>query len=404
MPGRPSTVRIEGPLQLYAQGFAAELARQGCAEGTASHQLHLLAHLSRWLGERRLDPEDLTGERATEFLRDRRASGRSKRCSARGLAPLLQYLREVHAVPEAGLPIAATPLAHVADAFATYLAQERGLSPQTIAHYQRFGGWFLSALSASRELDPLGHLTAGDVSVFLLAQSAQRSDGSLGNVASGLRALLRFLYMRGYTTAPMVAAVLGPVGWRRDSLPKALEPGEVTQLLGSVDRTTGNGRRDFAILLLLVRLGLRAGEVAALCLDDVDWRTGVLQIPGKGRRREPLPLPVDVGEALADYCTHDRRHGDCRSLFLQGLAPHGSLSRMAITALVYRRCLVAGLPRYGAHRLRHTAATDMRRAGVGLAEIGQVLRHRDLATTALYAREDIDALRTIAAPWPGGAR
>lgn len=192
MSGRRWTVRIEGPLQPYAQGFATELARQGYAEGTETHQLYLLAHLSRWLGEHQLDPEGFTNERAAQFLRERRASVRSTRCSARGLAPLLQYLRGVHAVPEADLPIATTPLEHVIDAFAMYLAQERGMAPQTIAYYRRVGSWFLSALPVSREPYLLGHLTAGDVSAFLLAQSVRQSGGSLGNVVKGIRALLRF--------------------------------------------------------------------------------------------------------------------------------------------------------------------------------------------------------------------
>jgi integrase/recombinase XerD len=403
MSGKPSTVRIYGPLQPYAHGFAADLFRQGYAEGTVIHHLYLLAHLSTWLTEQRLDPMRLSRERAAEFLRDRRAGGKMNRSSPRGLAPLLQYLRRLRAVPEPVTPCAMTPLEEIVEEFTSHLVRERGLARQTIVYYRRVGVLFLSTLRSAPGLDQLADMTVADMSAFLLDQSRHLGDGALGNVVTGLRALLRFLHARGYTPAPMAPAAFSPPGWRRDSLPRALDPSQVATLLESVDRTTSDGRRDFAILLLLVRLGLRAGEVAALTLDDVHWRAGEILISGKGRRREQLPLPVDVGQALAEYCGHRPRRPECRSLFLQDRAPHSPLSRVAITALVYRASIRSGLPRFGPHRLRHTAATEMRRAGVTLAEIGQVLRHRDIETTALYARDDIEALRTIAAPWPGAA-
>jgi len=403
MSGKPSTVRIHGPLQPYAQGFATDLFSQGYAEGTVIHHVYLLAHLSTWLTEQRLDPMELSHERAAEFLRDRRAGGKMRRSSPRGLAPLLQYLRRLRAVPERVAPCAATPLEKIVEEFTSHLVRERGLAQQTIVNYRRVGALFLSTLRSAPRLDHLADMTVADMSAFVLDQSRHLGDGALGNVVTGLRALLRFLHLRGYTPAPMAPAVFSPPGWRRDSLPKALEPSQVATLLESVDRTTSDGRRDFAILLLLVRLGLRGGEVASLRLDNVNWRAGEILISGKGRRREQLPLPVDVGQALAEYCRHRPRHPECRSLFLQDRAPYAPLTRVAVTALVYRASIRAGLPRFGPHRLRHTAATEMRRAGVTLAEIGQVLRHRDVETTALYARDDMEALRTIAVPWPGGA-
>ena len=175
-------------------------------------------------------------------------------------------------------------------------------------------------------------------------------------------------------------------------------------MLEGCDRRTGTGRRDFAILTVLARLGLRRGEVAALSVDDINWHTGELVVTGKGNHRELLPLPVDVGEAIADYCRAGRRNGGCRTLFLSSLAPWHGLSPSGIGQVVARACHRAGLAVIGAHRLRHTAATGMRAAGAPLLEIGQALRHRHVASTALYARDDLAALRVVARPWPGSGR
>ena len=402
MSGNPATVRVYGPLQPYAKGFAADLFRQGYAEGTVMHHLYLLAHLSRWLNEQRLDLMELSPARAAAFLSDRREEGKMKGSSSRGLSPLLQYLRRIRIVPEPEAPCVPSPLEQIVEEFSRYLVMEKGLALQTIVKYRRVGVLFLARLRSAPRLDDLADITVADLSAFVLDQSHHLGEGALCNVATGLRSLLRFLHQRGYIPSPMAPAVFGSPGWRRDSLPKALAPEQVATLLGAVDRTTSAGLRDFAILLLLVRLGLRAGEVAALMLEDVNWRAGEIFISGKGRHREQLPLPVDVGQALAEYCGRRPRHPRCRSLFLQDRAPHGPMSRVAITALVYRATTQAGLPRVGPHRLRHTVATEMRRAGVTLAEIGQVLRHRDAQTTALYARDDTEALRAIAMSWPGG--
>lgn len=402
MSGKPSTVRVHGPLQSFAQGFATDLLSTGYAPGSVVNHLYLLAHLSDWLGEHRLDPMELSQERAAEFLRDRRAKGKMGRSSPRGLAPLLQYLRRLQAIPEFEVPCAVTPLELIAEEFTNYLERDRGLARQTIAYYRRVGVLFLSRLPSASSRDHLAGLTVADTSAFLIDQARHLGEGGLTNTVTGLRALLRFLHVRGYVPAQLAPAVFSPPGWHRDSLPKYLDTSEVTRLLEAVDRTSTYGRRDFAIFLLLVRLGLRAGEVAALTLEDVRWRAGEIVVCGKSRRREPLPLPVDVGQALADYCGQRPRSPECRSLFLQDRAPHVPLSRVAISAVVYRASTGAGLPRFGPHRLRHTAATQMRRAGVSLADIGQVLRHRDIQTTSLYARDDIEALRTIAPQWPGG--
>jgi integrase/recombinase XerD len=222
-------------------------------------------------------------------------------------------------------------------------------------------------------------------------------------VVTALRALLRFCYLRDYTDTPLAAAAPRTVGWRDRGPARGLEPGQVERLLVSCDRRTSTGRRDFAILVVLARLGLRANEVAALRVDDVDWRAGEITVRGKGNRTDRLPLPVDVGQAIAGYCRRGRPRRGCRALFVQAKAPYGALSSSAVSKVVGAACTRAGLPKMGAHRLRHSAAVALRRAGAPLFEIGQLLRHQHAVTTAGYARDDQDALAGVARRWPGGA-
>jgi integrase/recombinase XerD len=201
----------------------------------------------------------------------------------------------------------------------------------------------------------------------------------------------------------LVAAVPSIARWHLAELPKSLEPAQVRSLLTACDRRTKSGRRDFAILTLLVRLGLRAGEVAALTFDDIDWRAGEMVIHGKGKRADRLPLPTDVGEAIAAYLRCGRRaNAEVRSVFVRLNAPHHALSTSGVAHVVTSTARRAGLGHIHAHRLRHTAATQLLRAGASLPEVGQLLRHRLVMTTAIYAKVDREALRTIARPWPGG--
>jgi integrase len=247
----------------------------------------------------------------------------------------------------------------------------------------------------------LAQLTAVEVTEFVLAECATRSVGSAKYVVCGLRSLLRYLYVMGQTEAQLEAAVPKVAGWRLAGMPTMFGPAEVARLLASCDRRRTFGRRDYAVLSLLARLGLRAGEVASLELGDIDWRAGEIVVRGKGRRKERLPLPVDVGDALAAWLRRGRRRCGCPAVFTTVRAPHRPLSSGGVSAIVRAACARAGLPESNAHRLRHTAATEMLRAGAGLAEVGQVLRHTSMLTTAIYAKVDRDGLRTLALPWPG---
>jgi site-specific recombinase XerD len=400
--GDPLRVRVAGPLQEYAPGFAAELARLGYTAGSASVQMLTVAHLSRWLAAEGLDAAGLTPAVAERFLADRRAAGYTRHLSPRALAPLLGLLRRLGAVPVPPLAGPGTAAEVLLGRYRAYLAGERGLAAGTISHYVAGARLFLDR-AAGADLGGLPDLAAAGVSGFVAAECRGRGTGSAKMLVTALRSLLRFLFADGLLAADLAGAVPAVAGWRAAGLPRALPAGHVAALLACCDRETPAGRRDFAVLMLLARLGLRACEVAALGLDDIGWRAGEIVIRGKGRRDERMPLPADVGEALAGYLRGGRPAGaGSRAVFVRALAPAGPLSAGAVKAVVRRACRRAGLAEAGAHRLRHTAAVQMLRAGSPLAEIGQVLRHRSAATTAIYAKVDHAALAALALPWPGG--
>jgi integrase len=392
----PSRVRITGPLVEHAVGFRAALEAQGYRHHAVGCQLYVMAHLSRWLAAEELEVGDLTADRIERFLVDRRAAGYTLWLSTKGVAPLIVYLRGVDAVSAPEPAVAATPAEHCLATFRTYLIEERGLSEGTVIADVHVAGLFLATRPA--EDLRLGELTPGEIVEFVRRQCEGRRSAY---VTAGLRAFLRFCHVTGRTARPLVDAVPKVASWRLASLPKAVDPATVKALLASCDRRTTYGRRDFAVLMLLVRLGLRAGEVTSLRLEDVDWRAGELLIRGKGPRLDRLPLPADVGEAVAGWLRRGRPGCQCREVITRVRAPHGPLTPGGIAAIVHAACVRASVGHIHAHRLRHTAATEMLRAGAGLVEIGQVLRHRSLLTAAIYAKVDRAGLCELASPWPG---
>jgi integrase/recombinase XerD len=308
----------------------------------------------------------------------------------------------VGAVPVAAVTGPAGPVGVLLGRYRRYLQVERGLVPAAARGYVDAVRPFLERLAGPDGLE-LGQLTAADVIAFVVWRCPRQGRGAAKLTVVALRSLLVFLHVEGVIASPLAAAVPSVASWRLTGLPQPLEPAEVRRLLASCDRQTANGRRDFAILTVLWRLGLRAGEVAALSLDDVDWRAGELVVGGKGRV-ERLPLPADVGEAIVAYLRDGRPPtAEGRTVFVRVPAPHRALSTGGITQVVAAASGRAGLGTIYAHRLRHTAASELLRAGASLPEVGQVLRHRRVLTTAIYAKVDREALRTIARPWPGGA-
>jgi integrase/recombinase XerD len=400
---RPDRPQVTGALAPYADGFRRELSRRGYSQWTVPEHMYLMCDLSRWLGGRDVLPAALSSALVEEFLLHRRARPKARWTTQRALVPLLGYLRGQGVVPAPSTPEPGSPTEALLAKFAVYLAAERGLGDATIAGYRHRAGRFLRAC-APRPSAPgcgLELLESRQINTFLLAESAKLSIGATKNVVTALRVLLRFLYLEGYTSVSLADAVPRAIPWRDSGSSRALEPEQVGRLLASCDRRNAAGRRDFAILTILARLGLRASEVASLTLDDVDWRAGELAVCGKGGRRDRLPLPVDVGEAISSYCRRGRPRNEHRALFLQVQAPYGPLASHAITSVVKAACLRAGMEPVGAHRLRHSAATAMRRAGAPLVAVGHVLRHSLLASSGLYAKDDLSALASIARPWPG---
>jgi site-specific recombinase XerD len=387
---------VEGPLAPFADGFAAYLAEQGHSHRSVQGHLQRIRHMSRWLAAEGLDVAQLTPLTVEEFLAERRRQGRTVMISPRGSRPLLGYLEGLGVLPPEDR--VRTSMELLLEDFRAYLLGERGLQANTALLYENAARLFLAERSEPLG-DDLARLTGAEITAFVLDRSRRRSVKTASNVISALRALLAFLHLRGDTPRSLVAAVPS-VARRAGSLPRGLDAAQVQLLLESCDRDSAVGRRDLAVIKLLARLGLRAGEVARLGLDDVDWRAGEIVVVGKGPRLERLPLPDDVGEAIVDYLREDRRRVCCRALFLRSLAPLVGLSSAGVTAIVARAGARAGLAPTGAHRLRHTAATEMLRTGASLPDIGQVLRHRRLQSTAVYARVDRHRLKTLAPPWP----
>jgi integrase/recombinase XerD len=282
--------------------------------------------------------------------------------------------------------------------YRSWLVTERALSPSTVDYYVRAARLLLS----ERGGRDLRDLTLAEVTEFMVRNSRRLAVGTAKNLAIGLRSFLTYLHVEGVIDRQLAQAVPAPSGPHDSGVPRWLGSSELVALLAARDDTSALGRRDHAMVVMLVRLGLRAGEIAGLSLDDIDWRAGEIIVAGKGARTERLPLPVDVGEALVAYLEHGRPKTDCRSLFLRVNAPLG-LSASAVRDAVRRASARVGLHAVGPHRLRHSCATAMLRAGASLDEVGQVLRQRDAQVTARYAKVDFVALRKLAAPWPGDA-
>jgi site-specific recombinase XerD len=393
---------VTGPLASFAPGFARQLSQQGYRRKPATDQVRLLAHLSRWLAGKGLDTSDLSSSVLKEFLGERHLQGYTLWLSPKALVPLIDYLRgigvrirEPRSEPD--------PVELLLARYREYLLGTRGLAPTSARGYIDMVRAFVASRLVDDELD-WASLRPAEVRAFVLSACRGRSVGSAKRVTTALRSLLGYAHIEGLTPAPLRDVVPAVAGWRLAGLPRSLQPGEARRLLAACDRRTVAGRRDFAMLMLLARLGMRAGEVRGLTLDDIDWRAGELVVKGKGRRLERLPLPEDVGQALSAYLRRGRpATAQGRTVFVRVRAPHRPLSSSGVTQAVVAAAARAGLERVSAHRLRHTVATEMVRAGVRLPDVGQVLRHRRLATTAIYAKVDRERLRLLARPWPGGA-
>ena len=398
----PSQVRLLGPLSPFAAGFAEELAQQGYRPRAVRNQMGLVAHLSRWLLGEGISAEKLHMAEVERFVDARRAAGYTRLVSIKALQPILVYLHGLAVTPTPP-PTPSDPVEVALERYRSYLTVERGLRTNTARGYVDGVRPFVHGRATPDGLAlDLAHLTAADVVSFVVGRCPQLGHSAAKLTVTALRSLLGFLHVEGMIERSLAFAVPSVACRRLVGLPKGLDPDQVRCLLESCDSGTQNGCRDFAVLTVLVRLGLRAGEAARLALDDIDWRAGEIVVQGKANCSERLPLPTDVGMAVAAYLERGRpASARGRTVFVRIKAPHRPLSSCGVTQVVAAAARRAGLGRIHAHRLRHTAATQMLRAGASLPEIGQLLRHRRPLTTAIYAKVNRDALRTIARPWPG---
>ena len=383
--------------------FEVELLRQGYKPSTVAKKKKLFADLNDWLQVHELSAGDLSFQLVDRFLFDRRSAGYSRHKTHETLRPILNYLYRLKLTPPLEAPVSKDPASVILDRYRIFLTAERSLAMVTAARYIDCLRPFLSQRVLNGGLD-LRNLRPADVTAFVVARCPQLNAGVAKLTVTALRSFLGFLHLDGVTERSLVHAAPKVLRRRLAGLPKGLEPDQVRRLLAACDVDTAVGCRDLAILTLLVRLGLRRGEVARLRLDDIDWRAGTISVHGKGNCYERVPLPPDVGHRVAEYLQHGRpTDAQGRTVFVRHFAPHHALSTARVSTIVADVARRAGLGRVHAHRLRHTAATELLRAGASLPEIGQLLRHRRTATTAIYAKVDRDNLRLIARPWPEGA-
>lgn len=392
----PGTRRKPGLLGPYVEGYSAWLDRRGHTALTARNMLKEFGQVGRWLAVEGVEVRQLSEEFLAAFLADRRRAGCRRLPGLRGLEVPLAYLREVGAVDPATAP--ATVLDVLLGQYRDWLVVDRGLAPATVLRYAKTARRFLAQCSTAG-VEPSG-LTGGEVNAFLIAECGRVSAGSAKGRVAELRSLLRFLFLRQVISVRLGTAVPPVGGWRLAMVPPTMTTADVQALLDSCNLSTDVGVRDFAMLTLVARLGLRSIEVARLELGDLDWRAGEIVVRGKGGRKGRLPLPTDVGEALVDYLRRRRAAAGCRHVFVTLKAPRGPIRAELVNDVTKQACRRAGLRRVGPHRLRHALAAELLRRGAGLTAIGQVLRHQDLATTALYAKVDLDTLRGVAQPWP----
>jgi len=396
------TRRKPGRLGPFVEGYRSCLLEAGYTPETVRAMLKDLGRLGRWMDSEGVEIGAVTVAVIESFLADWRAGGGRRVPTVRALRSMLTYLVHV-GVMVGEEPSALSPAEALVGEYRAWLVADRGLAAMTVLRYETLARRFLSSrVSPTDELGVAG-LDGAVVSRFLLGECDRMCLASAKGKVAELRSLLRFLHLRGFTARSLAESVPGVAGWRETTVPPTMPQADIERLLANCDRVTVDGARDHAILMLLARLGLRSIEIARLQLDDLDWYAGDLLVRGKARRDDRLPMPDDVGEALAGYLALRGRH-ESRSVFLTLRAPTRPIRADLVGDVVQRHCRQAAVPHVGPHRLRHTLATRMLARGASLAEISQVLRHGDLATTAIYAKVDLARLRQVAQPWPGAAR
>jgi integrase/recombinase XerD len=397
----------EGPFAAFICPFSDSVVEQGYQLDSLRQRVRIAADFSRWLGRRDLQASDIQNQHCDRYLQYRRRRRTMLRGDAFALGQFREYLCKQGLIAPERLPSSCrTAGQRCADEYERYLREERLLAAATIVNYVPFVSEFLKDRFGTGPVD-LSRLCARDVVSFVRRRAPRLHVKRAKLLTTALRSFLHYGCYLGKARADLITAVPIVASWSMPLIPRAIPPDQVRRVLSYVDRDTPVGRRDYAILLLLARLGLRAGEIVSLELEDIDWNGGSLSVRGKGGRRAQLPLPKDVGGAIVAYLQDGRPRTPCRRVFLRATAPvRGFLGASAVSTVVRHALVRAGVqaPTRGAHQFRHGLASEMLRHGASLAEIGELLGHRSPETTKIYAKVDLEALRTLALPWPGGVR
>jgi site-specific recombinase XerD len=395
-----------GPHGQLVELYAARLAKDGFARHGTWRCLNLVGDLLEWIARSRSKPLNLDERMVERYLKQRARKQSIQRGDRAALMRFLSVLRGVDMIAPASVP-PISPEDQIFEEFGDYLQRERGLAPGTIINHLLVIRRFLREVCPAGVSD-LGRISQENVTRYIEHHARDWSAASGKAMCWSLRTFLRYLNHRGLNPRALAGCVPSIRRWKLAGLPTYLSAAQVQKVLDGCDRTTALGQRDYAILMMLAKLGLRANEVATLTLDDIDWRSGEMLIRAKGRQRTRMPITRDVGAALVAYLRGGRPTSSCRRLFLRTLAPHvGFASATAITMIAraaLERAGVSGYAHQGAHIFRHSLATELLRSGATLSEIGQLLRHESPDTTRIYAKVDIEVLRTLSLPWPGGVQ
>jgi integrase/recombinase XerD len=397
----------EGLFAAYLSPFSVSLSEQGYTQRYIHRQVMIAACFSRWLEQTGVRPKRITSDHPARYLRSRYRRRRPSRGDRAALGNFIEFLRRAMVIPPEKISTRQlTPAEQCVQAYEQYLREERVLAAATIVNYVPFIDRFLHEHFGTGPVK-LSGLRARDVVRFVQRHARSLHLKRAKLLTCALRSFLKYACYRGDIRLDLATVVPCVANWSMPSIPRGIAPDQVRRLLSQIDRSTAVGRRDYAILLLLARLGLRSGEVAFLELEDIDWKGGCLSVRGKSGRRTQLPLPKDVGDAIVAYLRHGRPASASRRVFLRAKAPvRGFLTQCAVGTIVRHALLRYGIeaPTTGAHQFRHGLATEMLRQGASLADIGELLGHKSPETTKIYTKVDLDALRTLAFPWPGGVR
>ena len=393
-----------GPLVPYLEGFSNHLIKQQYRPKCITLKIRTIAKFSQWLQTHNISVPRVTYEHIQQFFQGGNYKDALKCGKVTTLSQLLVFLQEIDVCQKNEQPIRQTHIQQVIDSFGQYLRDDKGLSHKTFVQYAPTIECFLTRCFANERVK-LASLTGQDVVDFVQHQGTYLGIARMKVTTNALRCFFRYAVYHDNINSSMIDSVPTVASWSMTDIPKAISQEHIQAVLASCDRDTSMGRRDYAIFMLLVHLGLRSNEIVSLTLDSIDWDLGSITVAGKCGHITDLPLPEEVAEAIADYLRNGRPACDDRDLFLRALAPIRKLGApQTIATIVYAAVKRAGIntPTHGSHQFRHALACNMLRLGASLTEIGSILRHQHFKTTNIYAKVDLNALKSLSMPWPTG--